>query len=147
MLFLKIFMGVFILTESLNILELYFDPDRDVFHGVSFFKGWNASKENDECHLLLNYFVNWVAGVKLIVVLLLAVLVFTASDLTLIYVAIALVIAIASFYWRMWPILKQMDKKRLCHPTQTCQTSNDHANHPRSWFHLRHHHRHQLLIK
>lgn len=111
MLFLKIFMGIFCITESLNILELYFEPDRDVFHGVSFFTGWEKSKENEECNLLLQYFVNWVAGVKLIVVMVLGVLIFMASDRVLITVGIVLVIAIASFYWKMFPLLKEMTAK------------------------------------
>ena len=111
MLFLKIFMGIFIVIETLNILELYFDQDRDVFHGVSFFTGWEKSKENEECNLLLQYFVNWVAGIKLIVVMVLGVLIFMASDQVLIGVAIVLVVAIASFYWRMWPLLVKMNRK------------------------------------
>jgi hypothetical protein len=54
--------------------------------------------------------VNWVAGTKLIFILLLIVILYTANDQTLIFSSIALVISIASFFWRLFPLIRKMDR-------------------------------------
>ena len=63
-----------------------------------------------------------LAGIKLIVVGLVLVLIFTASTTTLIYAAIALVIAIASFYWRMFPMIRTADDRGQITPQGRSRT-------------------------
>jgi hypothetical protein len=102
-------MLVFAFVETLNMLELYFMRDKSVFNGVSIFKGWEKSKTDPEVYEFVQYLINWLAGVKLIVLALVVILVFTASERTLILSAIVLVIAVASFYWRLYPMIRKMD--------------------------------------
>jgi len=44
------------------------------------------------------------------------VILITADERTLIFTAIALVISIASFYWRLFPLIKKMDKNDQIEP-------------------------------
>lgn len=105
---LQIFILVFVLIETLNLIELFFMKDKGVFNGVSIFSGWEKSKTDPDVHDLVCYLVNWVAGIKLIVVLVLGVLVFTAPDQTLIWAASALALAVTFYYWRLYPRLRKM---------------------------------------
>jgi predicted PurR-regulated permease PerM len=57
-----------------------------------------------------------VAGAKLIFLLLLAVIVIYADLETQRMSLIALAIATASFYWRLFPLIKKMDKKGEINP-------------------------------
>ena len=107
---------VFVLIEILSIMELYFMQDRCVFNGASVFSGWEISKEVPEVHGMVRYLVNWVAGMKLIVVGLLSVLVFTAPAQILLYCAIAMVAAISSFFWRLYPQIRKYDQAGLVEP-------------------------------
>ncbi|MBT7988865.1 MAG: hypothetical protein HN769_03180 [Anaerolineae bacterium] len=84
--------------------------DNCKFNGACIFSSWEKSKADPEVHMLMRYLVNWLAGVKMIVIALVLVLVFTAPESTLILAAIALVITIASFYWRLYPLLRTADK-------------------------------------
>ena len=108
---LRITLIVFVIVEFLNVLELYFMQDNAVFNGLSIFSAWEESKKYPEIHNFIRYLVNWLAGVKLIVIMILAALVSFAPDQTLVIVSIALVTAIASFYWRLYPMLKDMKTK------------------------------------
>jgi len=58
----------------------------------------------------LKYLVNWVAGTKLIFISLLVVILIVADDRTLVFAGIALVISIASFFWRLFPLIRTMDQ-------------------------------------
>ncbi len=107
---LQITLLVFAFIESLNMLELYFLQNNCKFNGACIFSGWEKSKADPEVHLLMRYLVNWLAGVKMIVIALVLVLVFTAPENTLILAAVALVMTIASFYWRLYPMLRAADK-------------------------------------
>ena len=109
---LQITLLVFAFIESLNMLELYFMQDNCKFNGACIFSSWEKSKADPEVHALIRYLVNWLAGVKMIVIALVLVLVFTASENTLILAAVALVITIASFYWRLYPMLRTADKAK-----------------------------------
>ncbi|MBT3338590.1 MAG: hypothetical protein HN855_14920 [Anaerolineae bacterium] len=86
--------------------------DNCKFNGACIFSSWEKSKADPEVHALIRYLVNWLAGVKMIVIALVLVLVFTASENTLILAAVALVITIASFYWRLYPMLRTADKAK-----------------------------------
>ena len=107
---LQITLTVFALIETLNMLELYFLQNNCKFNGACIFSGWEKSKADPEVHALVRYLVNWLAGVKMIVIALVLVIVFTAPESTLLVTAIALIITIASFYWRRYPLLCSADK-------------------------------------
>ncbi len=50
-----------------------------------------------------------MAGTKLIFVALLLVILFTAGESTQLWAVVALIISIASFFWRLYPILRSLD--------------------------------------
>ena len=100
----------FLVLEATNVLALYFFPDSKLANSVGVFKAWEKSKSDPEVHNFVKYLVNWVAGTKLIFILLLIVILCTADDQTLIFTAIALVISIASFFWRLFPLVRNMDR-------------------------------------
>jgi hypothetical protein len=107
---------VVLAIEVLSVLELYFMQDKAVFNGVSIFSGWDISKEVPEVHELIRYLIHWVAGVKLIVIGLLLVLALTAPTQTLIYAGVMLILAISSFFWRMFPTIRKHDRAGLIEP-------------------------------
>jgi len=113
---LQVSMLVIASIEGLSILELYFMQDRCMFNGAAMFSGWEISKEVPEVHGMVRYLINWVAGMKLIVVGLLAVLALTAPTQTLLCAGVILVLAIASFFWRMFPIIKNFDDHGFIQP-------------------------------
>jgi len=60
--------------------------------------------------------VNWVAGTKLIFILLLVVILLTADEQTLLLTGIALVLSIAVFFWRLFPLVRKMDRDEQLDP-------------------------------
>lgn len=100
----------FLVLETANILALYFFPDTKYANAIGVFKAWEKSKNNPEVHDLVKYLVNWVAGTKLIFVLLLIVILIWADDRTLIFAGVSLVISIATFFWRLFPLVRKMDR-------------------------------------
>jgi hypothetical protein len=100
----------FIILETTNVIALYFFPGSGYANSVGVFKAWERSKEDPEIHDLVRYLVNWVAGTKLIFLLLLIVILFTADVQGLFYTGVALVISISSFFWRLFPLIRKMDR-------------------------------------
>ena len=100
---------VFVIIESLNMLELYFLKDNPMFNGVGIFSGWEKSKADPEVHALVRYLVNWLAGVKMITISLILVLIFMVPESAALLGAVALVITVSSFYWRLCPMLRAAD--------------------------------------
>lgn len=113
---IKIVIIGFLILEATNVLTLYFSPGSKLANGVGVFKAWEKSKRNPEIHNFVKYLVNWVAGTKLIFILLLIVILYTADDQTLLFSCIALVISIASFFWRLFPLIRQMDGEGQINP-------------------------------
>ena len=113
---LKIFTIGFLTLEATNVLALYFFPETKYANGIGVFKAWERSKKDPEVHDLVKYLVNWVAGTKLIFILLLIVIVLTANDQTMILSGAALVISIASFFWRLFPLICKMDSEGQIEP-------------------------------
>ena len=113
---LQVTLLVFALIETLNMLELYFLQNNCKFNGACIFSGWEKSKADPEVHALMRYLINWLAGVKMIVIALVLVLVFTAPESTLLAATVALIITIASFYWRLYPALRKADKAGQLNP-------------------------------
>lgn len=106
----------FLLMEAANVVTLYFYPDSKYGNGVGIFKAWEKSKADPEIHNFVKYLVNWVAGTKLIFIFLLIVILAVADDQTLIFAGIALVISIASFFWRLFPLIRKMDREGQIDP-------------------------------
>ena len=99
----------FLLLEASNVFTLYFFPGSMYANGVGVFKAWEKSKQDPEVHDLVRYLVNWVAGTKLIFILLLIIILLTASERTLLFTSGVMVISIASFFWRLFPLIRKMD--------------------------------------
>lgn len=108
---LSIAIIIFILLEVSNVAILYFKPDSSLGNGVAVFNAWEKSKKDEDVHEFVKYLVYWVAGTKLIFIVLLIVILLTAGELTKILSVIALILSIASFYWRLFPIIKGLDKR------------------------------------
>jgi len=106
----------FLLLETVNVLALYFAPDSKLANSVGVFKAWEKSKQNPEQHNLVKYLVNWVAGTKLIFILLLVVILISADDQSLVLTGAALVISILSFFWRLFPLIRKMDQEDQIDP-------------------------------
>ena len=106
---LSIAIIIFIILESLNVLTLYFVPGSTKGNGLGVFDAWERSKTDPEMHQFVRYLVNWVAGTKLIFIALLLVILLTAGESTQLLTAVALIASIASFFWRLYPIIKSLD--------------------------------------
>lgn len=116
MTFAKIVILVFMLLELSNVLALYFDPGSKYANAVGIFTAWEKSKQYPEIHDFVRYLVYWVAGAKLIFLLLLAaIMVFSDLDSQRMSL-LALAIATASFFWRLFPLIRKMDKNRQIEP-------------------------------
>lgn len=113
---LSIAISVFILLELSNVIILYFKPDSKLGNGVAVFNAWQKSKSDPEMHSFIEYLVYWVAGTKLIFIVLLIVILLTGSDTTKLLSVVALILSIASFYWKLYPIIKQLDDKNEITP-------------------------------
>ena len=101
----------FLILEATNVATLYFSPGSKYANGVGIFKAWEKSKSDPEIHNLIKYLVNWVAGAKLIFILLLIAILYVADEQTIVLSGIALVISIASFFWRLFPQIRRMDRE------------------------------------
>jgi hypothetical protein len=106
----------FIILESTNVLTLYFFPGSKYANGVGVFKAWEGSKGYPEIHNFVRYLVNWVAGTKLIFIFLLIVILFSGDENTLLLTAVALIASILSFFWRLFPLIRKMDRESQIEP-------------------------------
>jgi hypothetical protein len=113
---IKVVILLFILLEFSNVLALYFAPGSKYANAVGVFTAWEKSKQYPEIHDFVKYLVNWVAGTKLIFLLLLAVIIIYADSNTQQMSLIALIIATLSFYWRLFPLIKKMDQNGQIEP-------------------------------
>jgi len=106
----------FLVLEFLNILILYFAPGSKLGNGMGFFKGFEKAKKDPDNFAMLSYLVNWVAGTKLIFIALLIVILITGDDTTKIFSLVALILSIATFYWKLFPIIRSLDKRGQIDP-------------------------------
>ncbi|MCJ7432260.1 MAG: hypothetical protein MUO77_02095 [Anaerolineales bacterium] len=106
----------FVLLELSNVLALYFAPGTKNANAVGVFTAWEKSKQYPEIHDFVKYLVYWVAGTKLIFILLLTVIIIFADAETQRISALALMIAILSFYWRLFPLIRKMDRNGQVEP-------------------------------
>ena len=108
---LSIAILIFIILETMNIILLYFAPSSRKGNGVGIFKAFEKSKEYPEIHAFIRYLINWVAGTKLIFIALLIVIMITGTYTTRLYAVAALILSIFSFYWRLYPAIRDMDSR------------------------------------
>jgi Mn2+/Fe2+ NRAMP family transporter len=106
----------FLVLEATNVIALYFFPGSKYANAVGVFNAWEKSKANPEIHNFVRYLVNWVAGTKLIFILLLIVILVAADDQTLLFAGVAMVLSIASFFWRLFPLVRKMDRAGQIEP-------------------------------
>lgn len=100
---------VFCIMELGNILILYFKPDSKLGNGVAVFNAWFDVKNNDSLELFARYMAYWVAGVKLIFIFLLIVILFTGTETTKMFAVIAIILSIATYFFKLHPIIKKLD--------------------------------------
>lgn len=114
--FAKIVILAFIVLESSNVLAMYFAPGSRYANAVGVFTAWEKSKQYPEMHDFIKYLVNWVAGAKLIFLLLLGVItLFGSSDLLRLSL-VALCLATLTFYWRLFPLIRKLDREGQVNP-------------------------------
>lgn len=114
---------IFTVIESLNILTLYFNSKSKMGNGIGVFKAYTKDQEQDT-RLLLKYLVDWVAGTKLIFVMLGLVIAFLGSYETQKFAMIAYIVSIVTFYFRLYPNIKKMDKLGYIDPKGYSKTLN-----------------------
>lgn len=105
---LSIAILIFIIMESANVAILYFWPSSQVGNGVGVFNAFHNS-ESDEQRLFTSYLVNWVAGVKLIFIFLLAVILVIGTEQVKLWAVVAMILSIATYFWRLHPTIKKLD--------------------------------------
>ena len=116
MLVIEIVLYVFAAIELGNVLALYFKPELKYANAVGAFAAWKKSEENPSMHIFVDYLVKWVAGSKLIFVLILPVIAILGSDLLQVITVGLLIIAVLVFYWKMFPSIRKMDKDDQIQP-------------------------------
>ncbi len=109
MIILNTVLSIFIVLETVNLLVLYLRPSTKKANGIGVFNAWNKSKKDPEIHSFIKYLAYWVAGTKLIIISLLTVILLLANTTLKIIAVGVLAVTITSFYWKMFPIIKQMD--------------------------------------
>lgn len=114
---------IFTVIESRNILTLYFNSKSKMGNGIGVFKAYTKDQEQDT-RLLLKYLVDWVAGTKLIFVMLGLVIAFLGSYETQKFAMIAYIVSIVTFYFRLYPNIKKMDKLGYIDPKGYSKTLN-----------------------
>lgn len=113
---LKMVIIAFIVLESTNVIAMYFFPGTKKANSVGVFKMWEKSKSDPAMHDFVKYLVNWVAGTKLIFIMLLIVILSMADEKTVLYAGGAMMISIASFFWRLFPLIRKMDNEEQIDP-------------------------------
>jgi hypothetical protein len=114
--FVKIVLLAFILLEFSNVLAMYFAPGSKYANAVGIFTAWEKSKQDPEIHNFVRYLIYWVAGAKLIFLFLLGVITLIGNSDIQRMSLVALCIATISFYWRLFPLIRKMDRNGQINP-------------------------------
>ncbi len=113
---LSISIIIFCVMELGNVLILYFMPDSKLGNGVAVFDSWRDVKKDESLDLFAHYMAYWVAGVKLIFIFLLMVVLFTGTEVTKMWAVIAMILSIATYFWKLHPIIKKLDRMNKITP-------------------------------
>jgi len=114
--------SVFVLMELSNVLFMYFKPGSTKANSVGVFNACKKSKEYPEVHGFVKYLVNWVAGTKLIFLSLLTVIIVLGDPVVQTFGVLALVMSISTFYWKLYPLIREMDRVGQITPRGYSQT-------------------------
>lgn len=101
----------FMVLELSNVIALYFKPEFRYANAVGCFNACEETKEDQGIYDFMRYLINWVAGTKLIFILLLLVIILFGNDMTLLYSLAALIASISTFYIGLLPLIRKMDKR------------------------------------
>lgn len=107
---LQIAILIFCIMEFANVCILYFASEFKMGNGVAVFDSWQDAKESESMELFTRYMAYWVAGVKLIFIVLLLVVLFTGTETTQIWAVISMILSIATYFWKLHPIIKKLDE-------------------------------------
>lgn len=121
---LQIGITVFCFIETLNVIILYFNPTFKYGNGVGVFDDYKEAIQDDPKKDFINYMVNWVAGTKLIFIMVGMVVVIWGNYDAQFYTVIALIISILSFYWKLFPTIKKLDLEGKITPKGYSKTLN-----------------------
>lgn len=116
MFILNIAIILFIIMESLNVLVLYLNPKMTAGNGVGIFKSFHQSQKNENEKLFVKYLINWIANAKVIFIILLLIILFTATATVKFYACIGMVISIAIYFITLHPIIKKLDEANMIIP-------------------------------
>ena len=105
---LSIAILIFVVMESANVTILYFWPGSRLGNGVAVFNAY-FNPGSEEQRLFASYLVNWVAGVKLIFIFLLAVILAIGTEQIKLWAVVAMILSIATYFWRLHPTIKKLD--------------------------------------
>ncbi|MBF9014011.1 MULTISPECIES: hypothetical protein [unclassified Oceanispirochaeta] len=119
---LSVVIMIFVVLETANIVMLYFTPGTRRGNGMGVFNAYEKSKNDSVIYPLVSYLINWVAGTKLIFISLLIVIVILGNDTIKLVSIGALILSISSFYWRLYPIIKSLDKRKQISPVGYSKT-------------------------
>jgi len=106
---LSIVMLIFLVLELFNVLMLYLAPGSRLGNGVGIFNAYEKSKKDPEVHELVKYLIYWVAGTKIIFIVLLIGILITGTITTKVFSSIALIFSILTFFSRLYPTIKKLD--------------------------------------
>jgi len=112
----RIVIFVFVLLEMSNVLALYFFPGSKRANAVGVFSAWEKSRQVPEMHDFIQYLVYWVAGVKLIFIFLLIGIALLGDPVLQRFSLLALAVATLTFYWRLFPLIRKMDRNGQIEP-------------------------------
>ncbi len=108
---LQIGILVFVIIEIMNVSILYLKPESRIGNGVGVFNCYHQAMKDESHKEFITYLVNWVAGAKLIFIMLSLVIVFLGSYQVQLFTIFAFIISISSFYIKLYPIIKRLDQK------------------------------------
>lgn len=122
MVILSVVLLAFSFLETLNIILLYKMPGSRMGNAVGVFKAYEKTRQDPEIRQFVDYLINWVAGTKLIFVVLLIGIVITGPAETKVFSVIALIFSISTFFTQLYPKLKKMDKEEGIDPAGYSRT-------------------------
>lgn len=121
---LQVGISVFVFIECLNVIILYFNPGFKMGNGVGVFNAYHESLQDPQKVDFVKYLINWVAGAKLIFIMIGIVVVVFGNYNTQLFTVVALIISILSFYWKLFPAIKKLDKDHQLTPIGYSKTLN-----------------------
>ena len=113
---LIVLVSLFLVLEAANIAALYQAPGSRRFNAVGVFTAWEQSTADRDLHDFVRYLVFWVAGTKVIFIGLWLVILVVGDPTTRLWATIVMIPAIATFYWRLFPLIRRLDAAGLVRP-------------------------------